>query len=178
MAPLAENLTPRLFIDYTSEGQQHVMQVRLAIGSGEPEAIAMYNAITGALAPQMWNQDSFRGARLSAANSTLSFPIAVDPVAGTNPFAPGVGKEPAFWSLTGRDTLGRRVRCTFFSPYVPQDEEYRDVVSAQPNINGWRNALIQTAGGARSVSGSPVVWNNYVNIGFNAYYQRKKRRTG
>ena len=177
MAPLPDNGTPRLYIDYTSGGQRHTMDIRLAAGSTTADAVSAYAAIVPAMVDLMPLTDSVVGARFSASGSNLSFPLPVASEAGTNVDVPDPDNKPSFVSVTGRDALGRRVRVTFFSAYFDTSAYGFRLDNPTGLEAALHNAITGATVDARTISGAVPVWNPYLNVGSNAYFQRKARRT-
>lgn len=177
MAPLPDNNTPVLFLEYTSGGTNHTAEVRLPSTADPGSAAIAANALRTPLAATMLTADRIFGARYRAAGSLVSFPIAITATTGTIAGTLDPDLKPMFYSFTGRSADGRRVRFTWFTQYV------------DPKVDGWRDATPGTAftavltalqGGsvdARTISGQLPIWNPYVNFGANGYWQRKTRRT-
>lgn len=178
MAPLADNLTPRLFIEYTSMGHEHTMLIRLQGGATGADAITAYNEITAILKSGMHTSDSFTGARFSAAGSNLSFPLSVTAVAGTGSTSVGEDNKPNFVSWTGRSLQGRRVKITFFTGQTGEITGFRWGTPPAGWLANMLSYLDLDAEGIVAADGGIPVWNPYVNMGVNSYYQRKFRRTG
>lgn len=178
MAPLPANNTAVLFIEYTSLGQEHTAELRLPGTSGIAEAEAVYTAIAPAVAALLPNTDSVTGARYRARLSNVSFPLGVAPVTGTGGGAPDTDKRATFVSYTGRSADGRDVRFTVFTPFQdPDTNGFR--IANPPGVTGTLLDELQAlASQVRTISDGLIFWNNYVNYGFNAYYQRKLRRSG
>lgn len=177
VAPLPDNNTGVLFIDYTSGGQRHTAEVRLPAGSNQAAAETAYAALKGPMAALLYSDDSVLGGRWRAAGSTVSLPISGSAAVGTQSGTGDDDRKPNFYSFTGRSSDGRRVRFTLFSRTVT------------PETIGWRMSPIPTLAqavltalqgssvSARTISGNTPNWNSYVNFGSNSYYQRKARRT-
>ena len=177
MAPLPENNTARLFVEYTSNGQEHVAQVRLAGAADITAAVTAYNALKGPMANLLLTTDRVSGARFAAQGSNLSFPLAVSPQTGTLSATADKDMTPRFISWTGRGGTGRRARFTLFTQVGDTATDgYRDL-SPGTLAAAMGTALASVAVGSVDISGQPVNWNSYINLGENAYFQRKQRRT-
>lgn len=188
MAPLPENSTARLFLDYTSMGVNHTVMIRLpsdaTLGGIQQFAID----IADALRTRMLETDSFFAARLSNVGSDFSFPITFPVLPGILTVAGNVwGQDPqsTMLSIVGRSySTGRRVRLQFFSPVSstswPDDNRYNPGDSAP--VDTFRTNVIGTLNGG-GISGVQAVaidntapgWYPYVNISQNAYWQREQR---
>lgn len=178
MAPLPQNNTGVLFIDYTAGGQKHSAEIRLPSGSNSAEAVTAYNAMKGPLAARMYTVDSITGARWRAAGSKLSFPLAVTPQAGSVAGTPDVDNKTMFFSFTGRGGGGRRCRFTWFTPVISVTASGYRASPIEAVYLAVLDALRGPSVAATDIQGNTVIWNNYVNFGSNAYFQRKQRRTG
>lgn len=177
MAPLPPNSTGRLFIEYTSVGQEHVAILRLGTSSTFSDANTVYDAIAPLMAATMDNNDNITGARYAAPGSNLSFPVSVTPHAGTQLVSQVPGEKPSFYSFTGRSTGGRRVRFTVFTPWVNGETDgFRDD-TPHANLQDILDEL-QSNALITAIDGGSPIWNTYVNYGYNSYFQRKQRRTG
>lgn len=178
MAPLPDNNTPVVFIDYTAAGVSHTAEIRMALGKGTSDAVAVYNALKGPMAAFLHTSDKVKGGRFRDVGSNVSFPLTVSAVAGTVSTALDPDNRPNFISYTGRSTDGRRVRFTLFSPYLNlSDNGYRTQSLSGADLTLY-NAVTGNTVDARTISGGVPVWNPYRNNGSNAYFQRKIRRTG
>lgn len=178
LPPLPKENTPRLYIDYTNQGQQHTLHLRLPVGTAESAAAAVYTEVTTILNDGMYQSDSFTGARFSVTMSKLAFPLNVLPVQGAISGTPDPTNKPNFLSWTGRSAAGYRTKVTYFCT-MAEGERYRIPAS---NPGWWTNMLAYLRNAptvaVRAVDGNVVIWNNYSNQGVNAYYQRKQRRVG
>lgn len=177
MAPLPENNTPRLFIEYTEGGQEHVLELRLSSGSTTVEAVAAYTAVAPSMAALLFAADRVTGARFAAAGSNFSFPISVSAQTGSASGTADADRKPYFVSVTGRSTDGRRVRVTMFTQLALVETNGYKIVAPAGAFATWRNAVTGASADARTISGQVPVWNSYLNVGSNAYFQRKARRT-
>jgi hypothetical protein len=166
-----------MFIEYTSQGQAHVAIARLPTSGDDVLAASMYTTLKNAMLPLMAPTDRVTGARYSAAGSNISFPMLVTPGTGSGAAQVDDEIQPRFFSFTGRSADGRRVKFTLFTGQADTNGlGYRDTTpsAAQQTL---LTALGSTQADVRSISGQPVRWNTYVNLGENAYFQRKNRRT-
>lgn len=173
-----DNATPRLYIVYTSQGQEHTAELRLMMTAGETAAADIFNDMKPLMQPLMHTSDNIRGARFSAINSNVSFPLNVTGAAGLVGNALVPDNKPNFISWTGRSTDGRRVRFTIFTSMYGEVQKYRNAAGAISTHDAITNYLRTNVNVGFTKSGAKAVWNTYVNFGVNSYYQRKARRTG
>lgn len=177
MAPLPESNTPRLFIEYTVFGQEHVSEVRLSDGSTSADAVAAYAVLAPLMADLLDDADSVSGARFAAQGTNISNPLPVAAEPGTQTTPPDPDHAPNFLSFTGRSNDGRRVRFTFFTPLIDLSATGYRAASVSGATLLLKNAVEGATVDARTISGAVPVWNSYTNYGSNAYYQRKARTT-
>lgn len=183
MAPLPDNNTMRVWIDYTSGGRPHSVMFRFA--GDDPSGAAIQPRLTeigAALQGVMDDEDSITGWRFSLTGQNFSFPF-LGPVGGAGLLTGGVvnpESQACFVGASGRSSGGRRVHCNIFTIAATGFTVYRqnrgslaanfaalyDVLTDQPGIDGDPPIAID---------GLPIVWNDYLNIGQNAYYQRASR---
>lgn len=183
MAPLPENNTARLFVDYTSGAFDHTLLLRFGPTTAPLDAVAVAQDICTALAPFMNSNDSFFGARWSANGSNIALPVAWTPVAGTSTGAAfSEDPEAAFVSVVGRSFGGRRVRWDFFtvikvSTTWPDDNRYApgESTNADDIQDAFEAATILPVDPVVAIDGMDVIVYEYVNIAKNGYWQRKQR---
>lgn len=191
LPPLPDNNSSRVWLDYTSLGRPHSMLVRLNEEASSADASLIANRLAPVLANRMLTSDSITGVRFSEAGSNISTPIAFTPVSGAVSGALVTWEndpESAYLTLPGRGgKLGRKARIGFFSPVRtvtwPADNRFNP--GDEPVIDTFRLNLVSalnTGSGvndtAVNISNAPVLWQGYINISHNAYWQRKQRRGG
>lgn len=190
MAPLPDNSTARLYLDYTSTGISHTMEVRLGAGADVVGAAVVASDLAGLFSIHMTDNDSFTGARFSAQGQNFSLPITFTPVQGQISFnngAPWWTEDPqsAFISLVGRGNLtARKVRWIFFTPVKsvawPADNRYAPGESAPIDSLRLNFTTIVQSGGSTgeqivTIGGDIPTVYGYVNIAKHGYWQRKQR---
>lgn len=151
-------------------GTEHEMVMRFPSATPQADQVANAVDIANSLKTAMLTSDSFLGVRHADSGSNLSFPLAFTPIAGTGSWTPETDDEAKFWSITGRSLGGYRCRLTFFTGASGDSAGYRIIGS---------NNLLTAVGTAEpplvAIDGQEVVWNNYMNIGYNSYWQRQLR---
>lgn len=186
MAPLPENSTDRVFLDYTSMDISHTLELRITPAGGATP-IDYANTYSAWMVQRMLTTDSVQGARFQAAGSNFSLPLPFTPAIGV--IAADIGNrwiedpESAFLSLIGRGrTTGRRVRWTLFTParttLWPEDNRYNPGDAAPIDTFRQNFASLADAAGIApllTVGGDLVNVYGYVNAGKNSYWQREQR---
>lgn len=177
LGPLPPESTARVWVEYTALGQVHRLELRVRDLQTSVHAGQIFTQVANILKPGLHTSDSFRACRWAGLGLKVSLPVDVTPVAGTNATTPDQANKPNFLSWTGRDVAGRRVRVTFFNSMFPENVRYRIApIPAGMELN-MLNWLKDTTNNIATIGNSLPIWNNYVNVGVNAYFQRKQRRT-
>lgn len=175
MAPLPSNTTARLYIEYTSVGIEHTLMLRLEASATSTDAQAIYASFVAAAKGVMDQQDSFTGARFSAAGSNVSFPITVTATAGTATVSEDPQQLANFVGISGRSIDGRDANVKLFTCYVNPDTAGYRVDSPSGAEATFRNWFNTNAAELVTISNSQVIWNQYLNYGYHAYWQRRAR---
>lgn len=170
LPPLADNLTVRAWLKYTSMNTTHELCFRMPSGSTTSAISSTANTLVTGLTGIMHTTNSFIGLRYSAAGSNLSFPISFSSVAGTASHVAEKDDESKFLSVVGRSAAGYRIKCTFFTAAFPDTTGYRTALPS--NLY---NAVITAGAALVAKDGGAVIWNPYSNIGYNSYWQRQLR---
>lgn len=180
MAPLPDlpsNNTGVLYIDYTSGLEPHTLQLRGDWFAPVDATIKAQNVIN-AMRNLMWTGDVIVGARMREAGANITLPVTVVTGAGTvGSLNNNAESRTCFMSLVGRGLQGYPVRCTLFTIRLESEQQYRRAYAAL-DVPGkaFFDAVVGDIGGRPlAIDGTVAYWKNYVNIGQNAYYQRKSR---
>lgn len=186
LPPLPADNTPRYWVKYTSYGKTHEIMFRAGHTATEEEMNTMAHSICTGLSGLMRANDSFYAARYSAQGSPNSFPSSWNPIPGAGSNDPIQGDYQSFYvDYVGRDTAdGRKVKWTFFtaSNSVVFVDNNRIFKGQNPSIDATIQAFVDQTGGATpganlaTISAADPIVYNYVNTGFNSYWQRKQRR--
>lgn len=178
MAPLPENNTGRLFIEYTSAGRAHTLLLRYPDEVDGADAAGFAGPVIAAMKGVMASNDAVTGARFSAAGSNVSFPVAIVTGPGTGSAWTDPDAGAGFASWTGRSADGRDVKYTVFNTNVnPDTLGYRALVPGTV-WQDFLDAIDEATVKPRTISEGIPFMNSYVNYGYNSYWQRKLRRGG
>lgn len=175
LPPIADNATDRYWLKYTSKQIEHELCFRLGTGTTNSDGIAAAVALATAMKPYIYTVDSFSALRKSEAGSDLSFPLAWTSIAGTGTVGSEKNDEAKFLSLVGRSAGGYRCRITFFTAFINDDLNYRVPSSTTGAPAAFYNAVTSQSPVFVSKQGTGVIWNAYVNNGYNSYWQRQLR---
>jgi len=176
MAPLPVNSTARLWVKKSGISGEHETMFRFIAGTSQADAVNGVHVIMEEMASFIWEDDTFISARWAADGSNLSFPVAWDPIVGENPGTPDEAQYPGFVSWVGRGADGREVRWTLQGVPFTADDNYRIFSTDSVTVAAVCDALAFELTIANIGSFHPIVYP-YINVGYNAYFQRKARRS-
>lgn len=189
LPPLPANNTARYWVDYTANGRAHSAMFRYLEPTPGSEPSVPFRARVASFLSDMtaWLPAGFAvtGARFSPKLSTVSLP-ATPPAAPSATGVANAAEAPAFASWVGRSPQGRKFRLFLIGVSQAATDlgagiDYRVLTSegtvpsaTVANLEGWC-ALGGTDGlyAIDGVVGCNIY--NYVNLGFNAYWQREMR---
>jgi len=177
MAPLPVENTDRLFVDYTVCGEQHTALIRFGGTASVGDAMAMYDAFLLALDDFIF-LTTIDGARQALNGSTVTFPITWS---GAATYGSGAGSHfqtANYADFIGRSIGGRRVRIAQFGAIVHADtvdSDYRYNAADEPRVAAALAVLEADSGSPVAIDGDPAVWQQYANIGVNAYWRNRIR---
>lgn len=175
MAPLPYNSTDIVFVDYTVGTQTHTTQVRIP-GLVTPAAFGTWFKELLADTNTLWFSSSCTGVRVQVLGTNYSIPWPGTTLEGHNwgTGVSGANSTPLFGTFVGRGSTGRRCRLTIFgykldlSSYRVTAVENTAVADAVATLNAPTTYPID-------IASTVVTWYAYLNVGYNAYYQRKVR---
>lgn len=176
MAPLPPNNTDRWYFDYTAAGIDHTFLVRAAEGTTAAEVSTEISNLLTSIGIGFY-ASSFRSLRFQAKSLDFSIPAtysgSVTTWGSTTPDDTG---RPTFSTLVGRSGDGRRARVSIFGfKGIASVGDYRFNVAGSTE---WQDAVDQlnaAEGIWLSIGETQPTWYQYVNVGYNAYWQRKMR---
>lgn len=179
VAPLLTTNTQRFLVRQQTNGGLHTTLFRAPNGVAPATVISEITAFLNQLRLSMWDTWSATGLDYAPAFSTVTTPQAWTPIVGSNT---GVGRtdhqrDPIFISFIGRTSQGRRVKLTFFGSAFTPDQNYRVDVGQASNLTSCITLLNGSSAPISAIDGNKPLWKPYVDSGYNAYWQRKNRRT-
>lgn len=181
MAPLPENNTNRLFLDYEGPSGQHSLLFRANDTIDGPAMIDQISTVLPELLA-VWNtQTNISGWRFGEAGSSVTLPLEGPTGTGSAGVAVGPADYPAFVAFVGRSVLGRRWRLTLYETQTLPDTDYRLPEAQMPATLAALHTALESVyfnPGTQfcAIDGAQVLFYSYVNTGYNAYQQRKRRR--
>jgi hypothetical protein len=175
LPPLPDNNTDRYWLKYKNAGIEHEICFRLASSTTTANGIATAQAIAAALDNYTDTTGGFTALRKSQTGSDLSFPVAWTSVPGTNSTAYESDDKVSFVALSGRSAGGYRCRITFFTPFTLDDDGFRLSTTSGLAGQALYDAVTALSPVLVAKDGLGVIWNAYVNTGWNSYWQRRSR---
>jgi len=175
MAALPPSNTVRYFLDYTVNGIEHTIQMRVGAGATDGGASSSFSAFLATLSPNFYLINVI-GMRKANLGSDVTNPVTYT---GTTSFGSGTASDnlarAAFLSFVGRSTDGRRVRIFVYGTKITAEGDYRVDVSEAAEVDSAVFLLNSATGVFLTISGLQPVWKAYANEGVNAYWQRRSR---
>lgn len=175
LPPLPANNTDRAWLSYTFGGKKHDICFRVPAATTQATVITMATALANALKPSIPSSDSFTGLKHQDSGSILTFPLAFTPIGGTGSVSPNDTDKAQFVALSGRSLGGYRCRITFFTHNWGETTDFRLPTSTAGAPTQLYSAVTGMTPQLVAIDGQDVIWNGYVNVGYNAYWQRQLR---
>lgn len=180
MAPLPPESTARTYISYQANGHPHVASFRHA-GAGAPseDFLEGLDDIMIAMNPFMPDDWAFLGASYSADGSNIRLPLTFTPTAFAGAQSVLPGAAPAYFDVVGRSSAGRRWRSfwlgTTYNPTLVSGTagDYRITTAELATVSTLVSAYITSD--IIAIDGNPITYKPYVDIGFNAHWQKAVR---
>lgn len=175
LPPLPFNNTDIAWLKYTSYGVQHEIMFRQPSATPQADIIANAVDLANALKAYIPSADAFIGLRHQDSGSNLSFPLAWTAISGTGATPTEFDDKAKFVSVVGRSLGGYRCRMTLFTPYPSDNGGYRVPAGNGGVYQAMLDAVQAMEPAAVAIDGQEVIWNQYTNVGYNAYWQRELR---
>jgi hypothetical protein len=169
--------TERWFYDYTVLGDQHSLMMRtpdtLDAASAGEQIDAFLSAIEGGLI-----EITTVGLRVARAGSNITNNEGTVGLAAT--YGTGAGSQinaPLQVTFVGRSNDGHKARVGIFGWDGQTDDSWRMTVIENADVAAGVTFLqaITGSGFFTSISGEPVVWHPYANIGYNDHWVKAAR---
>lgn len=174
MAALPQSNTDRYKVFYTFASYNHVMQVRAA-GVHSPSSFGtwidgLFTTLTTVLYPIALIKVQF-----AATGSNIFNDVITGQEGNTYGSGSPVGLlAPQFMAFQGRTSGGHKTRLSIYG-VKPEENDYRFEPADNATIDNAVDYIQTTSAFAKGIDGLTPTWYDYVNTGFNAYWQRKNR---
>jgi len=176
MAPLPANNTARYFFRYSCGGVNHKLIVRCTDEIVEGTISDVISTILDAIGDEFFASAAV-GMDYQPSGSDFSVPATYTGLVTTwGSGSPADSGTPMFAGMAGRGSDGRRNTWHLFGFKRLGDVlDYRFNVSADAAWNEALAAIVAADGMFLTIGGTKAVYHPYVNVGVNAYWQRKMR---
>jgi hypothetical protein len=171
--------TDRYLFDYEGNTGRHTCATFAAFNSSRAAQLTDVAAFIARLAALLTVDAQVTGVRIQEAGAAFTQPLGFAPSQGTNGAAVGQADFPNFIGFVGRQN-GVRTRLMIFNTPQLEVGDFRltaaERTAPQVAMINFLNLSGSTLGCTKQ--GAQAIWQPYVNVGVNAYYQRQARRTG
>lgn len=184
MAPLPVNNTARYIVTYNANGHQHDTTFRYDDGGDNvppPAGLLLgLNTLFGACGWAMPTDWELVSGKYIPSGSTISITtgLPADAVVGLG--APSGAASPGYFDFVGRSVGGRQARFFMLGcsvgprSDVPAQQDYRILEGEDARVGIIRAALDVLP--VVAIDGLEPNWYGYMNVGYNAYWQKAVRR--
>lgn len=175
MAPLPDNNTQRTFIDYSGPTGEHTVQLRFDSTADFSALVSYTNTIATLVADALWDQMDVTGLRYAGLGQNFSIPLGFTPLPGQVAVSVAEANFPRFVSFVGRSAGGRRVRFYLWGVHFNTPSNYRFPLGVAAELDALHTALSVDTADLCAIDSLPFTLKNYINVGYNSYYERKRR---
>lgn len=176
MAPLPEDSTARIRVNYRDQWNEHSLTFRFADLSTPSTALAAVEDVVGEMLALVWDNTVFHSADYALEGSNVFNPlpgwISQQPLGNGTP---GANVSPArFFNFVGRSNTGRRARLYLFGVRYDEVQDMRYSSSENGGVAAVVDAL-NSHPEIVTIDGSSPIWKPYANYGFNDAITHKAR---
>jgi len=174
MAPLPVESTSRYVVHYSSGGHAHTQTFRTDPPASPSAMETFLDALWSAVAPILFQctiTDVVFYPDTVVIGNSVAMPSFIGQVYGSG--TPIPVEQPLYVNFIARSTGGRRYRLAFFSP-TGTDPSFRFYTAEDANVAA-AVALLEGMTDLVGIDSLPLVWKQYANNGYNAYWQRAVR---
>lgn len=170
------------YVDYEGPMGTRTFQLRFADAVTAVEAREVVKAYINAALVPLWPLEvSVTGFRWRAKGTTVSLPVGLQGLTyvGTDSANLTAVDFPRFMSISGRGgSRGEQVIHFVYGGVFLTPTNYRYVAGDSSKADALLNAMpaVIAGGGFRTDSGDTPSLRPYVNVGFNSYFERRRRR--
>lgn len=172
MAPVAQTLTPRLFVTYSDGAHEHTISFRTASDDGGAlDAMGVVDDYLTQLADSLY-LITITKSELAVTGSNVRNPVTWTGAATYGTGVMPLVNAPRYIEFTGKQSNGRRWHLTQFSINVSTPVIYGFEPTDVADLDAARAVLIGAfaAGQLVGVTGLKVAVNSFVPLGFNDHF--------
>ena len=175
MASLPHNSTDIYYLDYEVGGVAHTLENRVAGSISDVDASDAFNDLLTALDANLFELN-VTGMRKQEAGTNISFPVTYTGTISAGSGEPEDSQVPQFFSFTGRSLDGRRWKVTIFGAKgANMGGDLRQPLSFNAAFQAAVDAIEDHPNQWNTISGLAPFINEYINFGWNSYWQRQRR---
>lgn len=178
MAPLPQSNTERWWLIYANNNTEHRMGIRTADGQNNVGISAVFQGFMTQI-NSIALSTTVLGLERALKGSNVRIPF---PYTGTVPGGTGTqvdtDRRARFLTFTGRSQDGRKQKVFWFGVQDITEGDYRVDTSESVAI---ANVVTHLSGAVNvywSISGLPVTWHAYANIGYHDHWIKQYRKGG
>jgi len=180
MAPLPESNTARILVHYTSQGNEHTLQLRW---NGDPNltpaaVTTTLQNILNAIAPFRVSDWTITSIEIIQQGTNIALPfLGTVPTLTVGAQPPSTLSQATSLNFIGRSALGRRWRVQIFGVGFPSVEtDFRLTTAEDATIANTVAALSPgISPNVAAIDGASITVYPYANQSVNAYWQRESR---
>lgn len=177
---LPPSSTERWYYDYSANGVQHTLIMRVATPQEAIDAATAIHTFLTAIEGNL-SEIATIALRVAVGGSNITNLRPTDGLSATYGSTPGTAiNVPLQVTFTGKSQDGHKARVGIFGWLAQNDASWRILSGEDADVSAGVTALgdLTAAGFFVSISGAAVVWNEYANIGYNDHWVKERRRSG
>lgn len=175
LAPLPEDNTARLFVNYTHDGVGHEAQFRALSPFTQSDVVAWTHSFLDDNKALFGTNVIFNSADWAAMGSNVRNPVSWATITGTATPLSDPARFSRSISFVGRSPDGRKLRLFFYGAKFGPDNTYRVEASEDADLAAAITDLNALTSRVGTISGSAPIFKPYVNIRNNGYWQTELR---
>lgn len=174
--------TARLWVDYTTAGANHSLQLRYTSESSASAAASTFSAVLAANLGSFRASTVFRGARVAQLGSNVTNPVTFTSRTGTGGGSQTTVERVTFWERPGRSLDGSKVRYFLYGMYptTATPGTWRVVAGTDARLDAFWSDFADFAEetGLVTIGLQGPLLHAYYNVGQSAYHIRQQRIGG
>ena len=179
MTALPTNGTKRIEVGYSVQGKKHSILLRAVEGAPAQAIVDDFRALLVDHSTIQTNDCVWDTAKVYDLGVDFSRELSFASLTMDGGAEEVAYLQPRFLSFVGRTTMGRRVRVYFYGSAGVNSNiaDYRLQTGEVARWDAFQYAFkdFYATHGLVGIDLHTVTWKNYINVGYNSYWQRKAR---
>lgn len=174
MTPLPPESTARSYFTYLVAGQNHTLTARGDGAASDATVSAHFSAFVDAMDAMVY-ASTFVKLERSELGSNVRVPATYT---GTEEWGTGAAdpdEAPLFYSFTGKDIFGRRVRVELFGRGRAAGDNWRVFAVDDSSIQAALDELRSVGAFWNTISDVSAIWNSYANKSVSQHWVKELR---